>query len=103
MCTNGTGAQCSSYFSVLSLHGYAMHVIFDDYKKRRFMFMGYITYQGVAQVVAEQMLLQNLERCFRKSHSSLEKIGFPTPDGVPTELEEAISLWMSPDILARQG
>ncbi len=67
------------------------------------MFMGYITYQGVAQVVAEQMLLQNLERCFRKSHSSLEKIGFPTPDGVPTELEEAISLWMSPDILARQG
>jgi hypothetical protein len=33
----------------------------------------------------------------------LEKIGFPTPDGVPTELEEAISLWMSPDVLARKG
>jgi hypothetical protein len=31
------------------------------------------------------------------------KFGFPTPDGVPTELEEAISLWMSPDVLARQG
>jgi hypothetical protein len=33
----------------------------------------------------------------------LEKFGFPTPDGVLTELEEAISLWMSPDVLARQG
>jgi hypothetical protein len=67
------------------------------------MFMDYITYQGVAQVDSKQMMLQDLERCFSKSHSSLEKIGFPTPDGVPTELEEAISLWMSPDVLARQG
>jgi hypothetical protein len=33
----------------------------------------------------------------------LEIFGFPTPDGVPTELEEAISLWMSPDVLACQG
>ncbi len=65
--------------------------------------MGYIKYQGVPQVIVEQMMLQDLERCFPKSHSSLEKNGFPTPDGVPTELEEAISLWMSPDILARQG
>jgi hypothetical protein len=39
MCTNGTGAKCISYFVVLSLHGYAMHAIFDDCKKRRFMFM----------------------------------------------------------------
>ncbi len=38
MCTNGTGAQCWSYFVVLSLHGYATHVIFDDYKRRCFMF-----------------------------------------------------------------
>jgi hypothetical protein len=30
MCTNGTRAQCRSYFVVLSLHGYATHVIFDD-------------------------------------------------------------------------
>jgi hypothetical protein len=72
MCTNGTGAQCRSYFVVLSLHGYATHVIFDDYKRRHFMFMDYITYQGVAQVVAKQMMLQDLERCFCKSHSSLE-------------------------------
>jgi hypothetical protein len=103
MCTNGTGAQCRSYFVVLSIHGYAMHIIFDDYKRRNFMFMDYITYQGVPQVVAEQMMLQDLERCFCKSHSSLEKFVFPTPDGVSTELEEATSLWMSPDILARQG
>jgi hypothetical protein len=53
MCTNGMGAQRRSYFVVLSLHGYATHVIFDDYKKRHFMFMDYITYQGVAQVVAQ--------------------------------------------------
>ncbi len=67
------------------------------------MFMDCITYQGVPQVVAKQMMLQDLERCFHKSNSSLEKFGFPTPDGVPTELEEAISLWMSLDVLARQG
>ncbi len=35
MCTNGTGAQCRSYFVVLSLHGCATHVIFDDYKTRQ--------------------------------------------------------------------
>jgi hypothetical protein len=74
MCTNGTGAQCRSYFVVLLLHGYAMHVIFDDYKRRCFMFMDYITYQGVAQVVAKQMMLRDLEHCFCKSHSSLEKL-----------------------------
>jgi hypothetical protein len=49
------------------------------------------------------MMLHDLERRFCKSHSSLEKIGFPTPDRVPTELEEAISLWMSPDVLEKQG
>ncbi len=31
------------------------------------------------------------------------KFGFPTSDGVTTNLEEAISLWMSLDVLARQG
>jgi hypothetical protein len=66
------------------------------------MFTDYIMYQGVPQVVAKQMILQDLEHCFCKSHSSLEKYGYPLPDGVPTELEEAISLWMSPDVLARQ-
>jgi hypothetical protein len=103
MCTNSTGAQCRSYFVVLSIHGYAMHVIFDDYKRRRFMFMDYITYQGVPQVVAKQMMLQDQERHFCKYHSSLENFGFPTPDRVPIELEEAISLWICPDVLARQG
>jgi hypothetical protein len=67
------------------------------------MFMDYIRYQSVAQVVAEQMMLQDLEHCFHMSHSSLKNFGFPTHDGVPTELKEAISLWMSLDVLARQG
>jgi len=53
MCSNGTGAQYRSYFVVLSLNGYATHVIFDDHNKRCFMFMDYITYQGVMQDVAE--------------------------------------------------
>ncbi len=67
------------------------------------MFMDYFTYQGVPQVVANQMMLQDLEHCFCKSHSSLEKNGFPIPDELPTELEEAMSLWMSHNVLARQG
>jgi hypothetical protein len=53
--------------------------------------MDCIMYQGVAQVVAKQMMLQDLEHPFCKNHSSLEKFGFPAPDRVPTELEEAIS------------
>ena len=52
MCTNDTGAQCRSYFVVLSLNGYETHAIFDDHEKRHFMFMDYITYQGVTQDVA---------------------------------------------------
>ncbi len=67
------------------------------------MFMDHITYQGVTQDVAEQMMLQDLERLFCKSCSSMETFGFLTPNGVPTELEEAISLWMKSDVLARQG
>jgi hypothetical protein len=92
MCTNGMGAQCRSNFVLLSIYGYATHVIFDDYKRRCFMFMDYTTYQGAPQVVAKQMMLQDLEHCFCKSHSSLGNFGFPTPDRVPTELEEATSL-----------
>ena len=103
MCSNGMGAQCRSYFVVLSLNGYATHAIFDDLDKWRFMFMDYITYQGVTQDVAEQLMLQDLERLFKKSCSSLEKVGFPTPNNVPTELEEAITLWLKPDVLTRQG
>jgi hypothetical protein len=49
------------------LNGYATHAIFDDHNKWRFMFMDYITYQGVTQDVAEQMMLQDLEHLFRKS------------------------------------
>ncbi len=28
--------------------------------------------------------------------------GFPIPDGLPTELEEAISTWLHPDKIERQ-
>ncbi len=44
------------------------------------MFMDYIMYQDVAQVVDMQMMLQGLELCFCKSRSSFEKLSFPTPD-----------------------
>jgi hypothetical protein len=103
MCNNGTASHCRSYFVVLTVHGYATHAIFDDYERRRFMFMDYITYSGVPELIAEQMMLQDLERHFRKSHSSLRKYGFPVPDGVPTELEEAMSIWLSPEVQTRQG
>jgi len=101
MCSNGTASQksqCRSFFVVLTVHGYATHAIFDDYDRRHFMFMDYITYRGVPELIAEQMMLQDLERCFRKSHSSLRKYGFPVPDGVPTELEEARSIWLSSEV-----
>ncbi len=87
MCSNGTGSQCQSYFVVLTLHGYATHAIFDDYDKRRFMFMDYIIRQGVEEPVAEQMMLQDLERQFCRSHTSMEKYGFPRPQGVPSREE----------------
>jgi hypothetical protein len=41
------------------------------------MFMDYITYQGVPQVVAEQMMLQDLERCFCKESFIIGNICFP--------------------------
>jgi hypothetical protein len=103
MCRTGTGSQCRSYFVVLTLHGYATHEIFDDYEMRRFMFMDYVIFQGVIEPLAEQMMLQDLERKFRKSHTSMEKFGFPPPQGVPTELEEAISHWKNDDIQSRQS
>ncbi len=67
------------------------------------MFIDYIIFQGVVEPVAEQMMLQDLEHQFRKSHTSMEKYGFPPPQGVPTELEEAISYWRNDDIQARQS
>jgi hypothetical protein len=39
MCSNGTSAQCRSYFVVLTVQGYATHAIFDDYDSRCFMFI----------------------------------------------------------------
>ncbi len=88
---------------MLRVQGYATHAIFDDYDSRCFMFMDYITYYGVVEHVAEQMMLQDLERKFHRSQTSMAKIGFPTPQGVPTELEEAMSHWKNDDIKTRQG
>ena len=65
--------------------------------------MDYIIYNGATEVVAEQTMLQDLERLFWKSNSLLDKFGFPIPDGVPTELAEAVSLWMSLEVQTRQG
>ncbi len=53
--------------------------------------------------VAQQMMLRDLEKCFRKSHSSLKKNEFPAPDRVPTELEEALLHWKTDDAKERQG
>ncbi len=103
MCSNGTAAQCRSYFVVLTVQGYATHAIFDDYDSRCFMFMDYITYECVVEHVSEQMMLQDLERKFCRSQTSMAKFGFPTPQGVPTELEEAMSHWKNDDIKSRQG
>ncbi len=90
MCSNGTAAQCRNYFVVLTVQSYVTHAIFD-YDSRRFMFMDYITYQGVVEHVAEQMMLQDLEHKFHKSQTSMAKFGLQTPQGVPTELEEVMS------------
>jgi hypothetical protein len=95
MCDTGIASQCQSYFVVLTVHGYATHAIFNDYRRRRFMFIDYIMNNNAPELIAEQMMLQDLERRFCKSHSLLENFGFPVLDGVPTELEEAMSIWMS--------
>ena len=72
-------------------------------KEGVFIFMDYIIYNGLIEVGAEQTMLQDLERCFWKSNSLLDKFGFLIPDGVLTELEESVSLWMSLDVQTRQG
>ena len=77
MCTNGTGAQCRCYFVVLMVHGYATHAIFDDYKRRRFMFMDYKIYNGVTEVVAKQTMLQDLEHHFLEKSFIIGKNWFP--------------------------
>jgi hypothetical protein len=54
MCSNGTGAQCRSYFVVLSLNGYATHAIFDDLDKWHFMFK-YWLMDFYSQVLDQRM------------------------------------------------
>jgi hypothetical protein len=92
ICANGTAAQCRSYFVVLTLQGYATHAIFDMPEKMRYMFHNYIPFQGHSIEVAYAFILENLEKLFHKSGSSLVKYGFPPAPAVPTELEEACSI-----------
>ena len=62
-------------FCSLKVHGYATHAIFDDYKRMHFMFMDYIIYNGATEVVAEQTMLQDLERLFgRVIHSCINLV-----------------------------
>ena len=95
MCGMGTASLCRSYFVVLTLQGYATHAIYDIDEKRKYMMQDYIVLQGHSMEVAEQMMLRDLEHCFRKNNSSLEKFGFPTPDSVPTELEVEQAQWIN--------
>jgi hypothetical protein len=104
MCEFGTAAQCRSYFVVLTLHGYKTHAIFDNDQQRSCMYMNYIQFQKAQTIEnAQVLMLQDLERLFCKSQSSLSKFGFPTPRRVPTEVEEAIFKWCNEDEMERQG
>ncbi len=103
MCGTGTAAQCRSCFIILTLHGYATHAILEIPEKKRFMYQDYITYQHQTVEVAQQMMLQDLEKCFHKSRSSLKKFSFPAPHRIPTELEEVLLHWKTDDAKERQG
>jgi hypothetical protein len=103
MCEFGTAAQCRSYIVVLTLHGYETHAIFDNDEQRSFMYMDCIQFHKVQTIENDQVLmLQDLERLFCKSRSSLSKFGFPTPRRVPTEVEEAILKWCNEDEMEKQ-
>ncbi len=66
--------------------------------------MDYIQFHNAQTIEnAQVLMLQDLERLFRKSRSLLSKFGFPTPRRVPTEVEEAILKWCNEDEIERQG
>ncbi len=65
--------------------------------------MDYIQFHSAQTIEnAQVLMLQDLERLFRKSRSSLLKFGFPTPIRVPTEVEEVILKWCIEDEMERQ-
>ena len=102
MCTQGTSAEVRSYFAVLTLHGYATRAVFDDSEMQRYMYQDYITFQYKTLEEAKQLMLRDLEKKFRKSNSSLANYGFPTPENIPTELEQAVSHWTNPTTMDNQ-
>ena len=66
--------------------------------------MEYIQFHNVQTIEnAQVLMLQDLERLFCKSQSSLSKFEFPTPRRVPTEVDEAILKWCNEDEMERQG
>jgi hypothetical protein len=92
LCTMAIAEECRRYFVVLTLHGYATFEIYQDLERRKFLMGDYIR-AGKTRVQAEMLMLCDLERCMRRSNSSLERYRFPKPGKVPTELQEAIGTW----------
>jgi hypothetical protein len=68
----------------------------------RYMLQDYITFQGHSIEVAYAFMLTDLEKLFHRSGSSLVKYGFPPAPAVPTELDEACSIWMNVNVMTRQ-
>jgi hypothetical protein len=67
------------------------------------MYQDYISHHNARSIkVAQMLMLQDLEQLFCRNQSLLSKFGLPKPDGVPTELEEAMSTWLYPDKIERQ-
>jgi hypothetical protein len=66
-----------------------------------YMFQDYITFQGHSIEVAYAFMLTDLEKLFCKSGSSLVKYGFPPAPAVPTELEEAYSIWINVNVMTQ--
>ena len=102
MCIQCTGAEIRNYFVLLTLHGYATRAVFDDNDKQQYMYQDYILQQGKTVEEAQQLMLRDLEKIFRKSNSSLANFGFPTPQNIPTELEEALSHWQHQSTIDNQ-
>lgn len=102
MCSVGTPSLCRSYFVVLTMQGYATHAIFDTETKRNYMLQDFIIFDHLNHNDAEQKMLQDLERKFRKENSSLQHFGFPMPAKVPTELELEQKHWKNPQVQQEQ-
>jgi hypothetical protein len=57
MCENKAGAQCRSYFVVLTLHGYATHALNDNDNQRQYMYQDYSSHHNARSIEVAQMLM----------------------------------------------